>query len=123
MDSDILFFFDGKPEELALYEALLAALANPGEVKAEAHRTQISLRNRKVFACVSFLRPLRKAQLPEHYVTLTLGLPYPLVSPRIAAVTEAQKRRWTHHIVLSSPSELDDELLGWLREAWEFGGR
>ena len=84
MTMDELFFFDGKPEELALYEALLDRLAVLGETLAVVHKTQISLKNRRVFACVSALRVLPKQLLPPHYLVLTLGLPYPLDSPRIA---------------------------------------
>ena len=120
---DELFFFDGKPEELALYEALLEWIKAQGEVSAVVHKTQISLKNRRVFACVSVFRVLPKRLLPPHYIVLTLGLPYPLDSPRIAAKTEARPGRWTHHIVLGNASELDTELLEWIRLAYEFGNR
>jgi hypothetical protein len=120
---DELFFFDGKPEELALYETLLNRIKALGEVSVVVHKTQISLKNRRVFACVSIFRVLPKRLLPTHYIVLTLGLPYPLDSPRIAVKTEAQPGRWTHHIVLGSASELDAELLKWIRQAYEFGNR
>ena len=123
MTMDELLFFDGKPEELALYEALLDRLAALGAFSAVVHKTQISLKNRRVFACVSMLRVLPKKQLPSHFLVLTLGLPYPLDSPRIAGKTEAQPRRWTHHIVLGGIDELDAELQTWLRQAYEFGNR
>ena len=123
MTMDELFFFDGKPEELALYETLLDRIKALGAFTAIAHKTQISLKNRRVFACVSIFRVLPKGLLPAHYLVLTLGLPYPLDSPRIAAKTEAQPGRWTHHIVLGSTSELDAELLEWIRQAYEFGNR
>ena len=123
MTMDELFFFDGKPEELALYEALLDRLAAFGEFSAVAHKTQISLKNRRVFACVSVFRVLPKKLLPPHYLVLTLGLPYPLESQRIAVKTEAQPNRWTHHIVLGGKDELDEELLDWLRQSYEFGNR
>ena len=123
MTMDELFFFDGKPEELGLYEALLARIAALGEYSVVVHKTQISLKNRRVFACVSMLRVLPKKLLPPRFIVLTLGLPYPLDSPRIAAKTEAQPGRWTHHIVLSGAEELDAELLDWLRQAYEFGNR
>ncbi len=106
-----------------MYEALLEALRPLGEVTAVVHKTQISLKNKRVFACVSMMRPLRKALLPEHFIVLTLGLPFPLSSPRIAVVTQARPRRFTHHIVIADPRELDGELLGWAREAWGFGNR
>ena len=123
MTMDELFFFDGKPEDLALYEALQDRLAAIGEFSTVVHKTQISLKNRRVFACVSMLRVLPKKLLPTHYLVLTLCLPYPLDSPRIAVKTEAQPNRWTHHLVLGSSDELDDELIGWLRLAYEFGNR
>ena len=123
MTMDELFFFDGKPEELALYEALLDRLAGIGIFTPVVHKTQISLKNRRVFACVSMLRVLPKKLLPSRFLVLTLGLPYPLDSPRIAVKTAAQPNRWTHHIVLGSSDELDDELLNWLRQAYEFGNR
>ena len=123
MTMDELFFFDGKPEELALYEALLERLAELGAFSALVHKTQISLKNRRVFACVSVFRVLPKRLLPPHYLVLTLGLPYPLESPRIAAKTEAQPGRWTHHILLGSGAALDAELLEWCRQAYGFGNR
>ena len=76
-----------------------------------------------MFACVSFARVRRKAELPETWLTLTLGLPYPLDSARVAVKTEVYPGRWTTHLVLSSPAELDGELLGWLDEAYEFSQR
>ena len=123
MDADTLFFFDGRPEELALYEALLEKISGFGAVRPVVHKTQISLKNRRVFACVSMARVVRRALLPPHYLVLTLGLPYPLDSPRIAVKVEAQRRRWTHHIVLGTESELDGELMGWVHEAYMFGNR
>lgn len=123
MTMDELFFFDGKPEELALYETLLDRIKALGAFTAIAHKTQISLKNRRVFACVSVFRVLPKRLLPAHYLVLTLGLPDPLDSPRIAAKTEAQPGRWTHHIVLAGASELDAELLEWIRWAYAFGNR
>ena len=123
MDADTLFFFDGRPEELALYEALLEKISGFGAVRPVVHKTQISLKNRRVFACVSMARVLRRALLPPHYLVLTLGLPYPLDSPRIAVKVEAQRRRWTHHIVLGTESALDEELMGWVHEAYMFGNR
>ena len=123
MTADELFFFDGKPRELALYEALLDRIAALGAFSVMVRRTQISLKNRRVFACVSMLRVLPKKQLPPRYLVLSLGLPYPLESPRVAVKTEARPNRWTHHIILGSPEELDPQLLDWLRRAYVFGNR
>ena len=123
MDADTLLFFAGRAEELGLYAALLDWLTPLGEVTPVVHKTQISLRNRRVFACVSMLRVRKKALLPPHYLVLTLGLPYPIRSSRVDGPVEARPGRWTHHIVVSEENELDEELLGWVRKAYAFADR
>ena len=82
MNGDALCFFDGKPEELALYEALETRIFSEIEdVRLKVSKSQISFYNRHLFACVSFLRARRKAELPAHYIVLTLGLDRPLDTP------------------------------------------
>ncbi len=71
-------------------------------------------------SCVSFTRVKRKAELPENWLTLTLGLPAPLDSPRVAAKCEPYPGRWTHHFVLSSQEELDGEMMAWIRASYDF---
>ena len=83
-------------------------------------KTQVTFYNRHVFACVSFARVKRKAELPKGWMTLTLGLPAPLESPRVALKSEPYPGRWTHHFVLSRPEELDAELMAWVEEAYAF---
>ena len=64
---------------------------------------------------------------PEEYLLVSLGLSYHKESPRVAVATEPYPNRWTHHLLLSGPEEIDAELMGWLREAYLFsaekGGR
>ena len=69
---------------------------------------------------MSFLKVRRKAELPDSYFVLTLGLPAPLESGRVAAKTEPYPVRWTTHFVISDPSELDAEMLGWVAQAYWF---
>ena len=60
MNGDALLFFDGKPEELALYEALEARIFSEIEnVRLKVSKSQISFYNGHLFACVSFLRVKR----------------------------------------------------------------
>ena len=103
-------FFAGKPVAWGLYEARVA-------------KTQVSFFDRLMFGCVSFTRVRRKAEMPAHFLTLTLGLPEPVDSPRIAVKCEPYPGRWTHHIVLSSPDEIDAELLAWIDRAHQFAQR
>ena len=124
LDADTLLFFFSFPGALALLAALAdAVVARFPETRKRVQKTQITYYRRHVFACVSFARVRRKAELPENWLTLTLGLPYPLDSERVAVKTEVCPGRWTTHLVLGSAAELDGELLRWLDEAYEFSER
>ena len=116
-----MLFFNQHPESYPLYEAFYEKLMSRfPEAKIKVQKSQISFYNRHLFACVSFLRVKRKADLPERYFVLTLGLSEPLTSDRVAVKTEPYPGRWTTHFVISSPSDLDEELFGWIEQAYQF---
>ena len=121
MDQDVLYFFDGKPEALPLYEAFEEKVFSEVDgVKVKVQKTQIAFSNRHNFAFISFL-PVRKAkERPEVYIVVTFGLGYCLESPRIDAAVEPYPGRWTHHVLISGTGEVDDELIGWVKEAAAF---
>ena len=121
MSGDELFFFNEKPAALPLYEAFVQRLfAEIDNVTVKVQKTQISFSNKYNFAFVSFL-PARKAKdRPEIYITVTFGLRYKKESPRIDAASEPYPNRWTHHLLISSEEEIDDELMGWIKEAAAF---
>ena len=121
MNQNVLYFFDGKPEELQLYEAFTEKVFSEVDgVEVKVQKTQIAFSNRRNFACVSFL-PVRKAkERPEVYIVVTFGLGYHVQSPRIDAAVEPYPGRWTHHVLISGTGEIDDELMGWVKEAAVF---
>lgn len=121
MNQDILFFFDKHPEALPLYEALEERIQSEiQDVTIKVQKTQIAFANKHNFAFVSFL-PARKAkERPDIYITVTFGLGYRKESPRIDAATEPYPNRWTHHMLISRVDEVDDELIGWIKEAGAF---
>ena len=120
-DADTLMFFGRHLDALSLYLTFEELLFDSfPEVNRRVHKTQITFFNRHVFACVSFARVRRKAELPAGYMVITLGLPSPLDSERVAVKTEPYPGRWTHHFVVSAPEELDEEMLSWIRAAYDF---
>ena len=118
---DTLFFFDRHQAVYPLYacfqEKLLARFP---ESLIKVQKSQISYYNRHLYACVSFLKVKKKAELPEDYFVLTLGLSAPLESDRVAVKTEPYPGRWTTHFVISSPADLDEELFDWIEQAYNF---
>lgn len=121
MTKDTLFFFDKHPDALPLYELFEQKLLSElGSADIKVQKTQISFSNKHNFAFVSFL-PVRKAkERPQTYIVITFGLGHRVESPRIDAATEPYPNRWTHHVLISEPEEIDEELMGWVEEAAAF---
>ena len=121
MNADILFFFDDHIEALPMYQQLeTLILEQIPDVKIKVSKTQISFSGRYNFAFVSFL-PTRKAKdRPAVWMTVSFGLGYRKDSSRIDAASEPYPNRWTHHVTVSSPEEIDEELMSWIREAAAF---
>ena len=121
MDRNTLFFFNQHPEAIPLYtafeERLLAELEG---VVIQPQKSQITLKNRRVFGAVSFLKARKAKARPDPYITVTLGLNRREGSPRIDQASEPYPGRWTHHLVIGSVEEIDAELMAWVREAYDF---
>ena len=52
-------------------------------------------------------------------VLLNIRLAAPLKSPRIRKVEQISRNRFDHEMIVSSPDDLDDQVLGWLEAAWQ----
>ena len=99
-----------EPVVAAMYERLIRELQKFGPIKIEPKKTSIHLGNRFGFAGV-YTR--------KNYINLEVHLNRKLISKRVARVEQASANRFHHTIRLNSPGEIDQELLGWLRAAYE----
>ena len=101
--------FAGKDEVVrAIYTRLLETLSTLGPLQEEPKKTSIHLVRNAGFAGV---HP-RKS-----YLYLNLRTDYPIDSPRIAKTEQVSKNRFHNELKLTSPDEVDEELLGWLKDA------
>ena len=116
-------FFDGTPWALPLWEEAAGAILSLGaEIKVRYAKTQITFRTRNGFAFLSF--PYRRMKgWPKECLVLSFGLEHPIEHPRIAVKAETAPNRWTHHVLLSESGQVDETVMGWLREAYEFSFR
>jgi hypothetical protein len=93
-------------------------------------KSQAAFRRRTAFAWVWMPRMNLSGGMPEQYLhrpsaplVLTVGLRRRDPSPRWKQVVEpAPGAPQTHHLELYAASDLDEEMRGWLREAWEGAG-
>lgn len=121
ISSDELLFFDGHSGAIPIYGSFAETLFERFPATSiRVQKTQITFSSRHVYACVSFARVKKKAELPLPYLVITLGLPFPLDSQRVPVRTEPYPGRWTNHVLISDPSDLDGEFWEWVSQAYEF---
>ena len=101
---------DKEPIVSEIYEKLIDYLHKFGAIKIEPKKTSIHLGNRFGFAGVY---TLKKA------INLEIHLNHKLTSPRVSKVEQASANRFHHTVKLNRPSDVDGELMQWLREAYD----
>jgi len=120
-DSDTLFFFENHSEELALYQHFLNAITDRfSDVTVKVQKTQISFACKYGFAYAWLPRKSMQKGQPGPCLGISFGLSYPLNSPRIFQKSEPYPNRWTHHLLISSQDQIDEELMGWITLAHNF---
>lgn len=113
-------FFAGRDESRLIFEAVREAVAAIGPAEIRATKSQVAFRRRRGFAYVWMPGMyLRRDGAP---LVLTVGLRRRDGSPRWKQVVEPAPGRFTHHLELYAPAEVDAEVSSWLREAWEGAG-
>ncbi len=111
-------FFNGKEKALALYKAIEGYLLyHYPDITIKVQRTQISFYSKYLFACVSFLRVKEKAYMPDPYVILTLGLPYP-VDEKDCVSLAPYPGSYTCHFIIGDTDI--DRLATYIDEAYRF---
>jgi hypothetical protein len=88
---------------------LLQAAAKLGPILEEPKKTSIHLVNKTAFAGVA----TRKSAL-----VLTIKSDRKLSSPRIHKSEQTSANRFHHEVKLTSPAEVDSELVQWLKDAY-----
>ena len=120
MHPDELLFFDKMPAMLPVYARLREQLeAAYPDLGIRVGKSQISFCNRYGFAAASL--PWRRVKgWPAEYLLVSFGLARRLDDPRIAQAVEPYPNRWTHHVLVQTPEEVDETLLRWIDEAYWF---
>lgn len=103
--------FVGKPRDVrAIYDRLVAMAEAFGPVDQEPKKTSIHLNRETAFAGVA----VRKA-----HIVLTIKSDRPIKSPRVFKSEQTSAKRFHHQIKLSAIEDLDAELEGWLKAAYD----
>lgn len=104
------YFSTGPPHERPIFDAVLAALEPVGPVHVEPVSVGIFLKRAQSFAQ---LRPKNR------WVALSFSLRREVRHPLITRKVIPHGDRYHHVANLAGPEDLDDDLVGWLVEAYE----
>lgn len=114
-------FFTGRPLARELFGRIVAAQEAVGPASLRVSKSQIAFLRRRAFAWVwTPDRHLRGHHLAP--LVLSVALPAHDESPRWKQVVEPTPGHFMHHLELHEPGEVDEEVRGWLRQAWEAAG-
>jgi len=106
--------FEGKEAVVRqIYDALLKHSREFGPVIEDPKKTSIHLVNKTAFAGVA----TRKSA-----VVLTIKSDRDLDSSRIHKSEQASARRFHHEVKLTTPADVDAELIAWLKEGYALSG-
>lgn len=101
--------FEGRdPVVRQIYDRILKAAGKFGPVIEDPKKTSIHLVNKTAFAGVA----TRKSA-----IILTIKSDRKIPSPRIHKSEQTSANRFHHEVKLSSPAEVDFELVKWLKDA------
>lgn len=117
-ESTIDDFFRGRDASRRLFDALSRRIQRLGESTIRVSKSQVAFRRRKNFAVVwvpaQYLKGGTTAPL---VLTLAFGKRDP--SPRWKEITKIAPGRFTHHLELHWPKDVDEEVGRWLLVAWK----
>ncbi len=113
-------FFAGHPSALAVYERVRSVLGGLGPVDIRTTQSQVAFRRTRGFAYLWL--PGRYLAKPGAEVVLSFALGRHDPSPRLKEVVHPSPRQWMHHLEIDHVDDIDDEVIGWLREAADRSG-
>jgi hypothetical protein len=97
---------------IALFQGFAKLVKRCGPVRVVPEKTRIAFQVRMSFAAIS----LRRNRLVGHVV-----LARRVENPRFTKIESISPRNHVHSFCFSSEDELDQEVLGWVREAYRVG--
>ena len=109
-------FFAEQDKSRQIFEAVRRAIEAIGPAELCISKSQVSFRRRRAFAWVWMPgQYLRGTVAP---LVLTLSFRSRDASPRWKEIVEPAPGRFTHHLELYSTADIDDQVCGWLQDAW-----
>lgn len=114
---DIDSFFKHIEDARHLFETVQTRIESLGPVQIKISQTQIVFRRKKNFAWIWI--PEKHLHRKAAPLVLSISFPKPNPSPRWKQVVEPAPGRFMHHLELYRVADVDEDVDGWLRDAWD----
>jgi hypothetical protein len=106
-------FFNGREAQRALYRAFLAFVERFGPVTVNINKTRISLQARARFASIN--------RVTRDGLACHIWLKRCMESPRFTRIEHLRPDNYIHNFKLTDAAQLDEEMAGWIAEAYAVG--
>lgn len=105
---------------MSVFAKIQAALASFGDVQVRTTKSQVAFRRKRGFAFLWI--PGQYLRNPAAEVVLSIALGRRDASSRFKQVVHPSPKHWIHHLEIHHTADIDDEVVGWVREAAERAG-
>lgn len=105
-----LLFSDKSPEIFELFKALISKVQELGPMEVHIAKWNITIRSKTTFMSI----------FPEKSdLALAIIRDEPLDDFPVYSTYQYSKNRWSNHVKIEEPEEIDDQLLNWIQYAYE----
>jgi hypothetical protein len=115
-------FFDGVPFGARAVQWVSSTLGALGSIDVVVTRSQVAFRRAapggRTRGVAYLWRPGQYLSHPQADMVLSVPLSAPAPSPRWKEIAHPTPTTWMHHLEVRALNDLDDQVAGWLREAY-----
>lgn len=112
VEGELARIYSGKESLRPIHDAIMERVESLGDFEVSAKKSYVSLRRKKQFAMVG---PATRSQVE-------IGLDFEHADPPERLRPEKDGRMCRYKVRISDVEEVDDELVGWMRDAYESAG-
>jgi hypothetical protein len=109
-------FFAPNDKAVSIFRALARSLVALEGVRVVVSKSQVAFRARRGFAYAWAPNRYVKSDVP---VVVSIALREQLHSSRFKEVAHPSPSTWMHHVELRLVNDVDREVIGWLKRAYE----
>jgi len=112
--------FQGQEKVRRIFDAVHKKIGAMGNVTMRPSKSQVAFRRRKNVAVVWV--PGQYIKTSDVPLVLTISFPARDSSSRWKEITRISAHRYTHHLELRRVRDVDNQVVRWLKSAWEAAG-